>query len=71
MMGSHTGVRGPFGHKLSNECGRGFYIFFFLPCRISISNFGICHCLDFTREVTLLLINEPDIRTVEYGGKMQ
>lgn len=29
MMGSHTGVRGPFGHKLSNECGRGFYIFFF------------------------------------------
>ena len=45
------------------------FTFFFLPCRISISNFGICHCLDFTREVTLLLINEPDIRTVEYGGR--
>jgi len=62
-MGSHT--EGLFGHKLSNECGRGFYIF--LPCRILVSNFGICHCLDFTREVTLLLINEPDIRTMEYG----
>lgn len=59
--------RGPFGHKLSNELWSRLLLFFFLPCRISISNFRICHCLDFTREVTLLLINEPDIRTIEYG----